>query len=34
LADFYAAQGLLRSIDADAGLPLVTARVEAAIAPR
>ena len=34
LADFYAAQGLLRSIDADAGLPVVTSRVEAAIAPR
>ena len=34
LADFYAAKGLLRSIDADAELPVVTARLEAAIAPR
>jgi adenylate kinase len=34
LADFYAAKGLLRSIDADAELPVVTARLEAAIATR
>jgi len=34
LVEHYAAQGLLRMIDADAGMEEVTHRLEAALAPR
>jgi adenylate kinase len=34
LVGFYEQRGLLRSIDAEGDLPTVTARVEAALAPR
>ena len=34
LAGFYEQRGLLRSIDAEGDLPTVTARLEAALAPR